>query len=372
MSTQYNNAGRTLVVDEVIEVKGTKKDAVSRFKQELDAQLLKRDTSLIRAQIGVIASDSHITPQEKQTLKRELQIITSNYGLVASKAEEYGLLDQTDYLEFVSAYASLSAYLQPLLADMESTSEISSHEELTGKFGTYYDASSVMEERFFRYTTGMIGGLDWREKFEVRITSSLGLSVPLDNTPTSLSVMLLHNGEDVTAEYPDTDFSWSRITEDRAGDAEWEEEKDLTGKALTVSYSDLVYGYGSFMCKFKSYYSDSMYYEKSGFITLSKEVPGKDGEDVYQVQVISDKGTVFRMGQPFSTTFTVRVWKGGEEITHLFSDEDFRWTRTSNDHHSDELWNSAHYSTGGKSLIITNADTVGKSNFFCELLTKRS
>ena len=91
MSTQYNNAGRTLVVDEVIEVKGTKKDAVGRFKQELDAQLLKRDTSLIRAQIGVIASDSHITPQEKQILKRELQVIISNYGLVAS-AEEYGHL----------------------------------------------------------------------------------------------------------------------------------------------------------------------------------------------------------------------------------------------------------------------------------------
>lgn len=372
MSTQYNNAGRTLVVDEVIEVKGTKKDAVSRFKQELDAQLLKRDTSLIRAQIGVIASDSHITPQEKQILKREYMAIESNYGLIASKAGEYGIDESTDFSALSVAFSSLSGYLQPILADMSEESEIESHQELVTRYEAYYEASSILEELFFRYTTGMLSGLDWREKFEVRITSSLGLSVPLDNTPTSLSVMLLHNGEDVTSEYPDEDFVWARVSEDRVADAAWEEGKNLTGKTLAVSYADLILGSASFMCRFKSFYSDSMYYEKSGFITLSKEVPGKDGEDVYQVQVISDKGTVFRMGQPFSTTFTVRVWKGGEEITHLFSDEDFRWTRTSNDHHSDELWNSAHYSTGGKSLIVTNADTVGKSNFFCELLTKRS
>ncbi|NBK21751.1 MAG: hypothetical protein EOM68_06975, partial [Spirochaetia bacterium] len=239
-------------MDEVIEVKGKRKDSVSKFKQELDAQLLKRDTSAIRAQIGVMASDNHITPQEKQILKRELQIITSNYGLVASKAEEYGLLDQTEYLEFVSAYASLSAYLQPLLADLESTSEISSHEELTGKFGTYYDASSVMEERFFRYTTGMIGGLDWREKFEVRITSSLGLSVPLDNTPTSLSVMLLHNGEDVTSEYPDEDFVWARVSEDRVADAAWEAGKNLAGRMMSRASGmfDMFHGPFSFFSIF--------------------------------------------------------------------------------------------------------------------------
>ena len=47
--------------------------------------------------------------------------------------------------------------------------------------------------RFFRYTTRMLSGL-MEEKFEVRITSSLGLSVPLDNTPTSLSVCFLQRG----------------------------------------------------------------------------------------------------------------------------------------------------------------------------------
>lgn len=99
---------------------------------------------------------------------------------------------------------------------------------------------------------------------------------------------------------------------------------------------------------------------------------GDKGEDSYQVQVVSDQGTTFRMGQGFSTALVSKIFKGGQEITNLFNDSDFRWYRTSTDSHGDELWNSAHYSTGGKVLTITQDDVAGRSNFFCDLLTKRS
>lgn len=366
MSTQYNNAGRTLVVDEVIEVKGTKKDAVSRFKQELDAQLLKRDTSLIRAQIGVIASDSHITPQEKQILKREYMAIESNYGLIASKAGEYGIDESTDFNALSTAFSSLSSYLQPILADMSEESEIESHQELVTRYEAYYDASSVLEELFFRYTTGMLSGLDWREKFEVRITSSLGLSVPLDNTPTSLSVMLLHNGEDVTDDYVDADFIWSRITEDREGDTQWRIGEDLTGKTISVSLEDLVYGYGSFMCRFKHYYSDTMYYEKTGFVTLSKEVPGPAGEDAISVQIFSTNGNIFRSGQAY-TTMSATVWRGDEDITDTLDASLFTWERTSGDSVADESWNTSSKAIGRKSIELTPQDVVGRSVFACHV-----
>ena len=99
---------------------------------------------------------------------------------------------------------------------------------------------------------------------------------------------------------------------------------------------------------------------------------GDKGEDAYQVQVVSNQGTVFRMGQGFSTILEAKVFHGGEEITHLFSDLDFRWSRTSTDAYGDAIWNAAHYSTGGKVLSITQEDVAGRSNFFCDLLTKRS
>jgi len=96
------------------------------------------------------------------------------------------------------------------------------------------------------------------------------------------------------------------------------------------------------------------------------------GEPAYQTEIYSHQGTTFRMGQSFSTVLEVRVHQGGEDITEEFSDADFRWRRTSNDEYADSVWNSAHYSTGGKTIIITQDDAVGRCAFFCDLLRKRS
>ena len=154
----------------------------------------------------------------------------------------------------------------------------------------------------------------------------------------------------------------SESSEDRVADSLWRDGM-VSGKTLSVSVDDLVYRSASFLCRFYYQYSETMYYSKTGFIALSEEVPGPAGEDAYQTQVISNQGTTFRMGQVFSTTLEVKVWQGGEEITDLFSDEDFRWRRSSNDFYQDSVWNSAHYSTGGKVITITQEDVVGRSNF---------
>jgi len=99
---------------------------------------------------------------------------------------------------------------------------------------------------------------------------------------------------------------------------------------------------------------------------------GPPGEDAYQVHVISDQGTVFRMGSMFFATLQARVWRGGVEITEAFTDSDFRWMRTSGDAHGDEVWNSHHYATGGRTLTISQDDVAGRSVFNCDLLRERS
>ncbi|WP_299314811.1 hypothetical protein [uncultured Halomonas sp.] len=97
---------------------------------------------------------------------------------------------------------------------------------------------------------------------------------------------------------------------------------------------------------------------------------GPAGEDAYLVQVISEGGTTFRTTEAFTSTMRARVFKGGVEITDSFTDADFRWSRTSGDAHADEIWNSEHYSVGGKTLSITQDDVAGRTNFFCTLLRR--
>lgn len=143
----------------------------------------------------------------------------------------------------------------------------------------------------------------------------------------------------------------------------------VVGNTLATARTDVVLDE---ITAFIPVYNPSIVNGKPGTVVPKKGEQGDPGEDAYQIQILSEQGTTFRMGQEFTTTMHARVWQGSEEITDLFSDSDFRWTRTSSDTHADEVWNSAHYSTGSKSLVITQEDVVGRSNFFCELLRERS
>jgi hypothetical protein len=108
-------------------------------------------------------------------------------------------------------------------------------------------------------------------------------------------------------------------------------------------------------------------------LTGKQGIQGEAGEDAYRVEVVSSNGSVFRMGQEFSTTLEARVIQGSEDISEDFLDEDFRWYRESgsNYEHDDSVWNDAHYSIGGRFLTITQDDALGRSVFNCELLNKR-
>ncbi len=368
MSYRYNNAGRTLIVDEVIEVKGKKQSAVSFLKQSLDAQLIKRDLSTIQVEIGNIASDNYITVDEKRALAREKGVIDSNHAILVSQADSWGITEQTGYLTYLTAYNNLNAYLAVILDDMTTGSSITSANEMQSLFSAVYSGTSALEEQFFQLNTGLVSGLDTRGKYEIQPSCSSGPTVSIDNIPSILSAMLFLEGVDVTDDYADSEFTWVRVSEDRAADALWR-DGSVIGKTLSIAAEDLVYKHANFLCTWKHFYSETMFYSKSGSVSITEEIPG---EAAYQTEVISQQGTVFRMGQGFSTVLEVRVYQGGEDITAEFTDADFRWRRTSGDEYADSLWNSAHYSTGGKTITITQDDAVGRSAFFCDLLTKRS
>ncbi len=94
---------------------------------------------------------------------------------------------------------------------------------------------------------------------------------------------------------------------------------------------------------------------------------GEPGEDAIMLVVVSTHGNIFRPALT-DTTLEARVYQSDQEITTQYLDSQFRWSRRSQDTHSDDVWNSAHYSTGSKSIQITTADVEKKATFFCELL----
>jgi hypothetical protein len=109
-----------------------------------------------------------------------------------------------------------------------------------------------------------------------------------------------------------------------------------------------------------------MYFEKMGFVTLSEEVPGEDGEDAISVQIYSSNGNIFRSGQCY-TTMTATVFQGDEDITDQIDESNFTWERTSNDTVADESWNTSSKAIGRKSIELSPDDVLGRAVFACHV-----
>ena len=74
---------------------------------------------------------------------------------------------------------------------------------------------------------------------------------------------------------------------------------------------------------------------------------GPQGEPAVQLQILSTNGDIFRPALT-DTTLEAHIFQSGQDITDQYLPSRFRWSRTSGDTQSDAVWNSAHYSTGGR------------------------
>ena len=91
----------------------------------------------VKLDVDYIASDSSLTPSDKQQVANEWARIQGEYWSIMANAEKYDV--PTD--SFTVYFQALEDYLTPLLADMSTTSEITGT-EFRKVFSDYYEISS--------------------------------------------------------------------------------------------------------------------------------------------------------------------------------------------------------------------------------------
>ena len=95
----------------------------------------------VKMDVDYIASDSSLTPSDKQQVANEWVRIQGEYWSIMANAEKYDV--PTD--SFTVYFQRLKDYLTPLLADMSTTSEITGT-EFRKVFSDYYEISSNMSD----------------------------------------------------------------------------------------------------------------------------------------------------------------------------------------------------------------------------------
>lgn len=95
----------------------------------------------VKLDVDYIASDSSLTPSDKQQVANEWVRIQGEYWSIMANAEKYDV--PTD--SFTVYFQALEDYLTPLLADMSTTSEITGT-EFRKVFSDYYEISGNMSD----------------------------------------------------------------------------------------------------------------------------------------------------------------------------------------------------------------------------------
>lgn len=95
----------------------------------------------VKLDVDYIASDSSLTPSDKQQVANEWARIQGEYWSIMANAEKYDVPTDT----FTTYFQRLEDYLTPLLADMSTTSEITGT-EFRKLFSDYYEVSSTMSD----------------------------------------------------------------------------------------------------------------------------------------------------------------------------------------------------------------------------------
>lgn len=102
------------------------------------------------------------------------------------------------------------------------------------------------------------------------------------------------------------------------------------------------------------------------FQQLSSSVDDINSQKMYRLTISSSKGSIFKNGE-ISTTLYATVFSWDTDVTTDLDDNQFAWTRSSEDKEADKRWNTAHFG-GTKQIDITKEDVLVRATFFCDLV----
>lgn len=143
----------------------------------------------VKLDVDYIASDSSLTPSDKQQVANEWVRIQNEYLSIIANAAKYDVPADT----FTTYFQRLEDYLTPLLADMSTTSEITGT-EFRKLFSDYYEVSSTMSDLIDDAIDESIKSTEYLKKAMEDGSTEVKGGLIMTN------VMLLKNAEgDVTA-----------------------------------------------------------------------------------------------------------------------------------------------------------------------------
>ena len=123
---------------------------------------------------------------------------------------------------------------------------------------TIYDGKEKWGAQYISFKESTKNSLDGLDKkiddsipFQLFFTTSVGSDLAYGVNPsTVVTIHLYRDGKEVTDDYQDSNFIWTRTSADNAGDIYWNEKHSEGSKQITLSLSEDVLMGANFNCSF--------------------------------------------------------------------------------------------------------------------------
>ncbi len=158
-------------------------------KTEYNTKVGELNTAITTAQnsattantlLGDIASDSKLTPVEKNMVKKEWDIIVSEKTTIDAEATTYGVT--TEKTNYGTAYTALSTYITPLLSSLTDTSTIVGT-DFRAKFKDYYDKKVLLLKKTSELAKSLADGA--QTTANTAVTNASNAQTTANNAVTS-------------------------------------------------------------------------------------------------------------------------------------------------------------------------------------------
>ena len=224
MSKRYNNAGRELVVDRLIELKRRgSSQIVSSIKQSISGQTLQKDLDALKDALSGITSDGTISANEKPGLKREWASLQNSYVTIAEQfTSNPDLEDNAAFIALRQQYVTLSELMDKILADMTTDYTGEEVKQLSDMFVNLYQQLTVCQS--------VLNGInDFQRNYTISITGSREIA-----DGSQLAAGIYRGGtEQMNPEFIDgTNYTWRRLDEA-------DSFTPRNGKTIILNASDL-------------------------------------------------------------------------------------------------------------------------------------
>lgn len=224
MSKQYNNAGREIVVDRVIELKRkSSSNAFTRIQSTITGQQNQVDLDALKDALEGITSDGIISSYEKQGLRREWASLQSSYVSIAEQfTSNPDLSNNASFLQMRLLYTQLKEIMDKVFADMSTDYVGDDVKDITDGFYEIYQLLSVCQT--------ILNGLnDFSRNYTISVSGNREVL-----SGTQLTAGIYRGGvEQQNPEFIDgNNYTWTRID-----DADSFESRN--GKTLLLNSDDL-------------------------------------------------------------------------------------------------------------------------------------